>query len=46
MFVSEMRKVLYTIYPGLKWRQKVDKMSEQQVHAVYISFMHRRKITT
>lgn len=38
MTVDQMRYDISKIYPGVKWKRKVDKMSDNQVIAVYYNF--------
>lgn len=39
--INEMRTYLYSKYWGKKWKDKVDRMSETQVIAIWISFQKR-----
>lgn len=36
MTSADMRRNLIAKYPGKAWKQKVDKMSDAQVYAVYV----------
>lgn len=38
MTVSNMRKAITNVYPGEKWKKKVERMSDSQVMAIYYSF--------
>jgi hypothetical protein len=44
MSVSNMRAAIAQVYPGQGWKYKVAKMSDQQVIAVYFSFVRRKLI--
>lgn len=44
MSVSNMRSAIAKVYPGQSWKYKVAKMSDQQVIAVYFSFVQRKLI--
>ena len=43
MTVSQMRNKLIDIYSAPKWRDRVDSMPDNQVIAVYYSFLERKK---
>ena len=40
---SVERSELAKMYPGQKWAKKVLEMSDEQVHATYISIRNRRE---
>jgi len=42
--VRDMRSALRAVYSGASWQEKVDRMPDNQVIAVYYSFQHRGKI--
>ena len=44
MSVPDMRAAIAKVYPGQSWKYKVAKMSDQQVMAVYFSFLRRKLI--
>lgn len=44
MQVDQMRNAILDAYHGDKWKQKVSKMSEGQVIAVYKNFQFRKKV--
>lgn len=44
MSVPDMRRAIAKVYPGQNWKYKVAKMSDQQVIAVYFSFVQRKLI--
>lgn len=44
MSVFDMRTSIANVYPGAGWKYKVAKMSEQQVMAVYFSFVQRKLV--
>ena len=44
MSVPDMRSAIAKVYPGQKWKFKVARMSDQQVIAVYYSFLHRKLV--
>lgn len=44
MSTEQMRQALISAYPGRQWQQKVIKMSEAQVFAVYTKFKNQNKI--
>lgn len=44
MSVPDMRVAIANVYPGQSWKYKVAKMSDQQVMAVYFSFVHRKLV--
>ena len=41
MTPAQMRQAVYNAYDGKAWKAKVDKMSDIQVQAVYLSFSER-----
>lgn len=41
MSVVDMRNIISQVYKGFKWKCKVDKMSDQQVTAIYLSFKRK-----
>lgn len=43
MSVDQMRNEVRKAYPGQKWYDKVSKMSDAQIIAVYHSFLHAKK---
>lgn len=44
MTTEQMRQALLKAYSGDRWKQKVIKMSEAQVFAVYTKFKNQNKI--
>ena len=42
MSTAQMRAYIKEAYPGDAWYQKINKMSDKQVLAVYTSFMNRK----
>lgn len=44
MNISIKRDWCRRAYPGYKWQQKVDKMDEKQIEALFISLRKRGKI--
>ena len=44
MTTIDMRSWVKTAYPGQKWADKVDKMSDQQIVALYYGFVQKGKI--
>lgn len=42
--VNEKRAQIQKAYKGASWAEKVSKMSDAQVNAVYIRFKNERKI--
>ncbi|MCX7817552.1 MAG: hypothetical protein N2317_08625 [Syntrophales bacterium] len=44
MSVAQMRNAIVKVYPGEKWKQKVLKMSDGQVIAVYHNFLSSKKL--
>lgn len=44
MPVEQMRYKVIEVYPGEKWKQKVSKMSDNQVIAVYRNFQYKKKL--
>lgn len=40
MIVDNMRAAIMDVYPGGKWRRKVEKMYDDQVIAVYNKFLN------
>lgn len=43
MTVAQMRCAIYDIYPGDSWHEKVNNMPDNQVVAVYFSFLGRKQ---
>lgn len=43
MSVQQMRAAIYDVYPGRKWKIKVQNMPDDQVVAVYYSFLEKGK---
>lgn len=41
---SKEREAIRQVYPGRKWSNKVDAMSDQQVAAVYLRFKAAGKV--
>ncbi len=41
---EHMRREIVKVYKGRRWEEKVRKMSDDQVTAVYLSFKRRGKI--
>lgn len=39
MHINQMRKEIAKVYPGPKWKKRVENMPENQVLAVYNSFL-------
>lgn len=39
-----MRNEVLLVYPGLRWKQRVMKMSENQIVAIYMRFKREGKI--
>lgn len=44
MNTKSMRATLKTVYSGKLWAAKVDKMSDEQVVAVYIRLQQQNKV--
>ena len=44
MDIEMMRNVIGRVYPGDSWRDKVSKMSDEQVTAIYLKFVKQSKI--
>lgn len=44
MNVDEKRKAVMGAYAGKKWKDKVDKMSDDQVTAIYIRLKGQGKV--
>lgn len=42
MSVADMRAAIAKVYPGISWKNKVARMADQQVMAIYFSFLHRK----
>ena len=40
MSVDQMRAAIAEVYPGGKWKRKVEKMHDDQVIAVYYKFLN------
>lgn len=43
MSVAQMRNEIAMVYPGEGWKQKVDRMHERQVVAIYMNFQRNGK---
>lgn len=43
MSVQQMRAAIYEVYPGRRWKIKVQNMPDDQVIAVYYSFLAKGK---
>ena len=43
MDVKQMRKEVLKFYSGQKWKDRVNKMNDDQVMAIYYSFIERQK---
>jgi hypothetical protein len=44
MSIDNMRIAIATVYPGAKWFQRVKKMSDNQVLAIYQGFLRTKKL--
>jgi len=44
MSVADMRAAIANVYPGKSWKSKVARMADQQVMAIYFSFLRRKLI--
>ena len=44
MSPENMRSAISNVYTGKKWKEKVRNMSDNQVMAVYFSFMEKSKL--
>lgn len=44
MLIKDMRDWCKRAYPGVAWSNKVDKMSDKQVQAIFIDLRKRGKI--
>jgi hypothetical protein len=44
MSVELMRKAVEEVYPGEKWKNKVNKMRDSQVIAVYHRLLQNKKL--
>jgi hypothetical protein len=44
MSVMQMRKLVQDAYPGKKWRDKVSKMGDGQIIAIYHKFLDSKKL--
>ena len=44
MSVADMRAAIAKVYPGKSWKNKVARMADQQVMAIYFSFLRRKLI--
>lgn len=44
MLIKDMRGWLKRAYPGRAWSDKVDKMSDKQIQAIFIDLRKRGKI--
>lgn len=45
MSTDQMRSEISKVYPGKKWSDKVKKMSDNQVIAIYRKFLQEGKFT-
>lgn len=45
MTVHEMRREISEVYPGEGWKNKVSKMPEDQVMAVYFNFLEKGRFS-
>lgn len=44
MSIEQMRAAVISVYPGKKWKERVDRMPDAQVVAIYKSFVQEGKI--
>lgn len=44
MSVEQMRSAIRNAYSGQRWSDRVDKMSDQQVIAVYFRLLYKEQI--
>lgn len=44
MSIEQMRVEISKVYPGMKWRKRVQSMSDQQVLAIFKSFARNGKL--
>lgn len=44
MSPAQKREALKKSYPGPKWADKVDKMSDKQVHATYMRLLNNKQL--
>lgn len=44
MSPEQKRDFIIKAYPGPSWEEKVAKMSDAQVHTIYIRLINRKKI--
>ena len=44
MSIEQMRSAIKKVYSGKKWKDKVDKMQDYQVAAIYERFLHSGKL--
>ena len=44
MSIEQMRVAISKVYPGEKWYQKVYKMSDSQVLAIYHKFLNDKRL--
>ena len=42
MSVEQMRKSIEQVYPGGRWKDKVSKMKDGQVIAIYTKFLEKK----
>lgn len=40
----DKRDAVLNAYPGVKWREKVTRMTDEQIVAVYFNLVRRKKI--
>lgn len=41
--IEQMREKIKEVYPGPKWIERVDKMSDDQVRVIYKRFLYENK---
>lgn len=46
MSTELMREAIKKVYPGEKWKKKVEKMSDNQVIAIYYKMLNSRELKT
>ena len=39
--IVNIRKLVESVYPSFSWKAKVQKMSDEQITAIYLSFKKR-----
>lgn len=44
MTIAQQREALKGVYSGEKWQQKVDDMSDSQVHAIFLRLKAQGKV--